>query len=242
MTLLELSEILAPSPRLTLADEVVVKLRGAILNGVLPPEEPLREAALALTFGVSRGPIREAISRLAREGLVIERPNRSALVARLSREDLEEVYSLRAVLEPLAARRVCQSADPSHIAQLQEVVDAMNSMPGSIITAPEAASLDLRFHDVLFQASGHRRLIKSWDELRPQIHVFLLHRNTANPDFGKLLAHGHQEIVDALASSAGCDFVGVVTRHLEAGYQRVLTAYEQADASHSARSATLSSP
>jgi len=57
-------ESLAPSPRLAMADEIVVRLREAIVDGTLPPEEPLRESALAAILGVSRGPVREALSRL----------------------------------------------------------------------------------------------------------------------------------------------------------------------------------
>lgn len=225
MSTTDLADILVPSPRLALADQVVVRLRNAIMEGTLPPEEPLREAALAAALGVSRGPVREAISQLEREGLVIVRPNRSALVARLSHEDLEEVYSLRVALELLAARRVCQAADPQHVEQLQEVVRTMNSVPGNIVSAPDAAALDLRFHDVIFRASGHGRLIGCWNDLKPQIYVFLLQRNTANPDFGRLLVRGHQEIVDALAAGEKTGFIDILTQHLEAGYRRVLAAY-----------------
>jgi DNA-binding GntR family transcriptional regulator len=223
----ELSEILSPSPRLALADQVVSRLREAIMEGTLPPGEPLRESALAAALGVSRGPVREAISRLEREGLVVVRPNRSALVARLSREDLEEVYSLRAALERLAAQRVYQAAEPEHVARLQEVVSAMSRAAGSSITAPEAATLDLGFHDTLFEASGHSRLIGCWSDLKPQIYVFLLHRNTANPDFARLLARGHQEIIDTLTKGTEAELLEIVNKHHDAGYRRVLAAYEQ---------------
>ncbi len=208
-----------------MADEIVVRLRAAIANGTLPPEEPLRESALAAILGVSRGPVREALGRLELEGLVVMRPNRSALVARMARTDVEEVYSLRAVLEPLAIRRICCAPDPAHIAELQAIVDGMCAAPGVILSAPEAATLDLRFHDGLFRGSGHKRLINFWNHLKPQIYIFLLNRNTANPDFAELLALGHQEIIDALAAGVDSRAVEVVNRHLEAGYQRVLVAY-----------------
>ncbi len=218
-------ESLAPSPRLAMADEIVVRLREAIVDGTLPPEEPLRESALAAILGVSRGPVREALSRLELEGLVVMRPNRSALVARMARADVEEVYSLRAVLEPLAIRRLCRAPDPAHMAELQAIVDAMRAAPGAALTPPEAAALDLRFHDALFKSSGHKRLINFWNHLKPQIYIFLLSRNTANPDFAELLALGHQEIVDALAAGVESRALEVINGHLEAGYQRVLLAY-----------------
>ena len=73
-------------------------MRDVILSGQFEPDERLGEQFLAETLGVSRGPIREALDQLEREGLVLIRRNRGAFVARLSREDLNEVYSLRLAL------------------------------------------------------------------------------------------------------------------------------------------------
>src|SRR3989304_5794114 len=89
------SSILTPTLKHTLGDEVVASLRDAILTGRLPPGERLSEEALAKSLNVSRGPIREALDRLEREGLVITQPNRRPFLARLSRAGLEEVYSPR---------------------------------------------------------------------------------------------------------------------------------------------------
>jgi DNA-binding GntR family transcriptional regulator len=84
-----LANILVPPSKRSLADEVVERLRDAILRSQLPRGQQLREHALAASLSVSRGPVREALSQLEREGLVIRRRNRSALVAWLSRADLE---------------------------------------------------------------------------------------------------------------------------------------------------------
>src|SRR5690348_5191056 len=93
---------LTPAIKRSLADDVVDRLRDAIFHGSYKPGEPLREEQLAAMLDVSRGPVREALVQLEREGLVIVRRHRGATVARLSRVDVEDVYSLRLALERLA--------------------------------------------------------------------------------------------------------------------------------------------
>src|SRR5204862_6772887 len=85
-----------------LAASIRSRLRQAILQGDYAPGAHLREVEIAARHQVSRGPVREALLQLEQEGLVLLRRNRGAIVARLSRTDLEEVYSLRLALERLA--------------------------------------------------------------------------------------------------------------------------------------------
>src|SRR6266571_1852144 len=90
---------LKPPPKRNLADAVTERMRDAILNGSFKPGQPLREEQLASMLDLSRGPVREALIRLEREGLVQVRRHRGAIVAQLSRTDVEEVYGLRLALE-----------------------------------------------------------------------------------------------------------------------------------------------
>src|SRR5437773_3057464 len=101
---------LTPTVKRSLADDVADRLRDAIFQGSFKPGEPLREEQLAAMLDVSRGPVREALVQLEREGLVLVRRHRGATVARLSRGDLEEVYSLRLALERLAMQRAVRYA------------------------------------------------------------------------------------------------------------------------------------
>ena len=114
-----LAQILSPTIKRSLAAEVAERLRNAILSGQLEPEEPLREAALSELMGVSRGPIREALNHLEREGLVMVTPTGRTYVARLSRTDFDEVFSLRRALERLAIEYACQRATPEDIAAVR---------------------------------------------------------------------------------------------------------------------------
>src|ERR1700694_4324682 len=89
----------------SLAHSIRSRLREAILRGDFASGAHLREVEIAERYQVSRGPVREALAQLEQEGLVILRRNRGAVVARLSRTDLEEVYSLRLALERVATAR-----------------------------------------------------------------------------------------------------------------------------------------
>lgn len=214
-----LAQILSPPIKRSLAEDVAERLRNAILSGQLAPGEHLVEAMLSDLMGVSRGPIRQALNRLEREGLVVVSPTGRSYVARLSREDLEEVFSLRRALERLALEYACMRASPEDVHELQVVVDAMASSIARGISEKEAAELDLRFHDVVYQASGHRRLLDYWTTLRPQVYIIMLSRNVAGADFRDAAVRGHQDILDAIAARNA-------TRALELGEQHMLVAYE----------------
>ncbi|MBA3946741.1 MAG: GntR family transcriptional regulator [Herpetosiphonaceae bacterium] len=207
-----------------LASEIVTRLTTAILSGQLGPGERLREEELADALGVSRGPLREAFTQLERQGLVVLHRNRGAYVARLSCEDVDEVYSLRLALEPLAMQRAMQFVTTDQLAELQVIVDRMATY-GTGMTEQEAAQDDLMFHDVIYQASKHQRLYECWTNLRPQIHIMLLTRNVANPDFRYYAPRGHTELLDVLKSKDEAHAIAVVQEHLRIAYDRVLSSY-----------------
>jgi DNA-binding GntR family transcriptional regulator len=106
---------------------------------------------------MSRTPVREAIRRLAQEGALVVLPNRGVVVARLTVEDLEEIYQVREVLEGLASRNAAIRATPETIAQLGSLIERMRGT-----TQPDSedsfSALDLEFHAAIAGASGNNRL------------------------------------------------------------------------------------
>ena len=221
----ELTDLLALPQKRSLSEDVVDRLREAIYSGKLAPDVRLREEMLADFLKVSRGPIREALVQLEREGLVIKEPNRGATVARLSREDLDEVYSLRVAIETFAISEAIRKGEASQFAEMQAIVDAMSAAVGHGISAQEAARLDIQFHDILYQAAKHKRLYETWSTLKPQIHIFLLSRNVANPDFRELIIAGHQEILDAIRNGDEARALSLIREHLRQAYERIVTSY-----------------
>ncbi len=223
----ELTDLLALPQKRSLAEDVVDRLREAIYSGKLAPDVKLREEMLADFLKVSRGPIREALVQLEREGLVIKQPNRGAAVARLSREDLDEVYSLRVAIETFAISEAIDKGEPKHLDDMQNVIDAMSAAVDHGISAQEAARLDIQFHDILYQAAKHKRLYECWSILKPQIHIFLLSRNVVNPDFRELIISGHQEILDAIRNRDEARAVALIREHLRQAYERIVKSYTQ---------------
>ena len=229
----DLSEILSPPEKRSLADEVTGSIREALVRGQLAPGERLREESLAKSLGVSRGTVRAAMAQLQREGLVQVRRNFGTFVAHLSQKDLDEVYSLRLVIERLAVQLAIRNGDEARLADLRAVVRRMAAQSVESIREPEAAELDLRFHETIYLAAGHRRLLEVWSSLRPQIHILLLTRNVVNSDFREGLVKGHALILDAIISKNEPLALTLIDAHLAASYERVSRSYAQHAAQHS---------
>src|SRR5690606_36979494 len=116
----DLESVLSMPQNRGLSADIADRLRTAILSGHFEPGAQLREAHLAQFLGVSRGPVREALVRLEREGIVVIRRNRGAFVAQLSRKDLDEVYTLRVVIERFALERAIAFVDDALLSDIRE--------------------------------------------------------------------------------------------------------------------------
>ncbi|MBO9579227.1 MAG: GntR family transcriptional regulator [Microbacteriaceae bacterium] len=123
-------------------------LEEAILEGELKPGERLRAEALAQRFGTSRTPIREALLQLEGQGLVEVEPNRGAVVRSFDRDDVLDLYEIRALIEPHAAARAATRIDPARIAELAALCDAEDQL-----VANEA------FHRIILEAAESPRLV-----------------------------------------------------------------------------------
>jgi len=209
-----------------LAATIRLQLRKAILCGELAPGEHIREVEIAARHNVSRGPVREALLQLEQEGLVMLRRNRGAVVARLSRGDLEEVYSLRLALERLAVARAAKYGTEADFAEIDAVLHEFRGTgSGQPLAEQEAADQDVRFHDAIYRAAHHERLYASWSSLRSQVYVLLLGRNVAGPDFREDTYVGHLEIAYMIRARDEPRVVAAIESHLETSYERVLASY-----------------
>jgi DNA-binding GntR family transcriptional regulator len=166
------SGALGPARRRGLAGEVAERLQEAIFNGVYAPGERLREVELARELQVSRGPVREALLRLEREGLVHNEWHRGTTVMTVSADDAAELNSLRAALEDLAVRCAVERATEEELAAVEDVADRM-ARTGDVYAM---VRLDMEFHDAVYAAAGHRRLRAAWEAIRSQVFLFLLTR------------------------------------------------------------------
>jgi DNA-binding GntR family transcriptional regulator len=133
---------------------VTETLRGAIIDGIIPPGTPLRQDSLAATLGTSRMPLREAIRQLEGEGLVDFVPHRGAVVARLRAEDVEELADLRIALEQLSLRLSLTHLDPAAFDRAEAVLAEIDTAP----TVAQRNVLNRQFHAILYSGVQRPRL------------------------------------------------------------------------------------
>ncbi|MCX5901755.1 MAG: GntR family transcriptional regulator [Proteobacteria bacterium] len=136
---------------------VFAVIEEAILNGKYLPGESLTESRLAGELGVSRTPIREALTQLEREGLVQLIPNKGALVTGISQKDIQDIYAIRMLIEGLAARWAAENISADELRELQEAIDLEEfyTTRGDI---GRLMNLDSSFHQVIYRASKSRPL------------------------------------------------------------------------------------
>lgn len=186
---------LEPARRRGLSSEVADVIRTAIFDGRYPPGAPLREVELAEALEVSRGPVREALQQLEREGMVRAGWHRGATVTVLTDDDIAELDSLRGALEHLAVRRVVDHADDAGLTAIEQAATAMQRAE----TPHEMVRLDIEFHDAVYAAAGHSRLTQAWEAIRSQVHLFLLTRvNVSTDGYLDLVRAEHRDLAAAL--------------------------------------------
>lgn len=183
---------------LPLRDVVFNTLREAILKGELQPGERLMELQLAARLGVSRTPIREAIRMLEQEGLAVTIPRKGAEVAKMTEKDMQDVLQVREALDELAATIACEQMTEE---QLSDLVRAMHEFEESTKTGDikKIAESDVKFHDIIYHATGNLKLVSMLSNLREQMYRYRVEYLKDKKNYPKLLKE-HQEIVDGLAA------------------------------------------
>lgn len=169
-------------------------LRSAIQGGQLKPGERLREIELAKQVGLSRTPIREALSRLATEGLVAHDATRGVVVAELDYSMVTELYYMREVLEGTAARLAAQHASEVEISILEDLCQQYEAAMGD--EAALSAS-NRRFHDTLYRCSHNRYLLNMVTVLHNALSL-LGGTTLANHERAEETLREHREVVAAI--------------------------------------------
>ncbi|KUZ99645.1 GntR family transcriptional regulator [Burkholderia sp. AU19243] len=150
------------------ADAVAASLREMIINGELQAGERLVERDLAERFGISRIPMREAIQRLEREGLLDIFRNRGAVVRMLSASDVQEIYDMRTLLEGDAIYRSVKRLDDETLARAELV----HRLLGESSVPRRQGELNREFHALLYSCCGNDRQLKAIAELRGQVERY----------------------------------------------------------------------
>jgi len=177
-------------------ERVAATLRRAIVLSEFAPGDRLKEPSLAKQFGVSRLPIREAITQLEREGLVRSEPRRGAYVVGVTQQDIADIYECRLALETLAIQRTATRITPEEVAELYRDIDEMEEGVSSGRVEAFAAA-DMAFHRSLIVLSGNRALRSAWEPLAPLIETTLTIADTSVEDIVTAVS-GHRPLVRSL--------------------------------------------
>ena len=199
---------------LPLRDVVFNTLRQAILRGELKPGERLMEVQLANKLGVSRTPIREAIRKLELEGLVLMIPRKGAEVADITEKSLMDVLEVRKALEELAGQLCCDKITGKEIEELHRAADDFRRILKTSDDVTEIAEADVRFHDIIYLATGNQKLIQILNNLREQMYryrVECIKRKESHP----ILIAEHEEIIRRIENKEKKEAADIVCRHID---------------------------
>ena len=154
-----------------LREQVYKRLKSNVLDGNWPPNTRLVEEKLAADMGTSRTPVREAIQKLEKEGLIQKLPRGGFAVGSVTAEEVEEVFGIRGILETYASYLAATRATEQDIIALEELVrqeeDALNKRD-----TEEIVRLNTLFHDTLYKTARSEKLLKVVNELRDFIHRY----------------------------------------------------------------------
>lgn len=145
------------------------KLRAMIFSGELQAGQPMRQEEIARQLGVSRLPVREALSRLATEGLVELKPRRGFFVTTLNADEIEDIFDMRAMLEARAGTLATERRDMADADALDIIVQELDAALDGPIHFETWAELNLRFHTRLYQSCGRKHLCRQIDLLRDTV-------------------------------------------------------------------------
>ena len=210
---------------LPLRDEVFNTLRERILKGALKPGERLMEIHLADQLGVSRTPIREAIRMLELEGLVKMVPRKGAQVAKISREDLQDVLEVRKALDTLAVKLACERITEDEITKLKMAEEEFERVL-KVGDTTQIAEADVAFHDVIQVASKNKRLKSMISNLAERIYRYRFEYIKQQSDGGKTLVMEHREIIRCIEEREVDEAIKAIELHIDNQESSIATQLE----------------
>ena len=198
-------------PPPSLVDELVRVLTDRIVHGRIPPGTRLIEEKLAEEFGVSRPPIRESLRVLASEGLVTINHRRGAKVRQISAREVQDIYECREALEGFAARQAAERMSSGEFSDLALTLAKMETANASGDIESYFAE-NIRFHDIVGEASGNQRLRQLLGALGSQV-LMLRFTSLSLPGRSSRSAALHRQLLEAFERRDG-DAAESLTRRI----------------------------
>lgn len=188
--------------RTTVTAVATEHLREQIVGGAIQPGEALPEGPAGKLLGVSRAPVREALTLLEREGLVEFDRRGTARVREFDQDDVKELGLMRALLEPAATRLAAERRPEAGLAAIEKNLEALKAAS----RLEDITRLDLEFHRLIFDAAGNRRLRRAWGNLLSQLSLVMrrfhesLEQRVQTSNVRDLTIEAHTELFQAIRS------------------------------------------
>jgi DNA-binding GntR family transcriptional regulator len=205
----------------SLAQSTYESIREKLLSGEIQPGDRLVNRTLAESLGVSVIPVREAINRLASEGLIELIPHAGAFARKFDRREIVKLYSFREQLECYAVREAASHADALHLEQLNHVIQEttrfLNDIDGDEVPADKVDNwmqLDAAFHKAIIEASDNPWLEKATSELHLLSHVIGSKPRHTPMDVARKTLEEHQAITQAISDKNGEQAVEIMSQHI----------------------------
>jgi GntR family transcriptional regulator of gluconate operon len=214
----------APVRRKAYGEQITEQLREAIVRGELPVGQRLVEEQLAAQFGVSRGPIRDALRRLEVESLVESRGSGTYVIG-ISETDIDELYSLRQAVENLAASLAMDRCGEDDWREMATVVEALHEAADRG-DRESFASADVAFHSAIYALSGHRRLADVWSQYAPMLTTLLRTTVLVRTDLHES-ADKHALLLRLMTSGDHAAVAEELRGHLEQSHASMLAAHKR---------------
>lgn len=212
-------------PRPVLADEVYGRLKALIMDSTIPPGARINIEEVARLLDVSPTPVRESLARLESDGLVDKLALKGYKTTELlDKEELLELYELRLLLEPHAAREAALRAKYPAAADLVLEVDSAKSyFSASKDVSPwDLSNHDVRFHDMILELAGNETIRQAYARTHCHLHAFrLAYAGT----FGLHTIHEHSEVVEAIVANEPEQAEEAMRLHIISSRDRMLTQF-----------------
>tara|TARA_Y100001934_G_scaffold236252_1_gene287622 strand:- start:4036 stop:4704 length:669 start_codon:yes stop_codon:yes gene_type:complete len=217
------TKIKAPIPRKSLRDSVYQMLLEGILSGQLSSGQELNEVSLANKFGVSRTPVHEAIRQLTLEGLIEQTTANKSSVVTLDSDCVREIYDIRKILEVAAVKRAASNIKANQLNKLIESAELLKCALEDDDWASQALDLDLKFHELIAEASGNKRLNNEINRYRLLVRAFC--RITGNRLNLMDAMEEHLVILNSIKSGNVNEAANAMSSHIDARRDAVLSEF-----------------
>jgi DNA-binding GntR family transcriptional regulator len=205
------------------SDSVFEVLRDSILTRVFQPGARLDVKAVATQLGVSPTPVKDAINRLAAEGLIDIRPRSGTYVAEISPQAVAETFEIRRALECLAAEALVPRITPELIEKFERLLDALDIAVDDEDSRVLHDENNVQLHLLIVEASGNQRLLELYHSLNAHLTIARIHLRR-RPDDARLEQERreHRAIVDALTARDAKRLVEVLGQHIKRAGQALV--------------------